>query len=101
MNFCELETLGEPSLALSGLLLWVHGRQFPNAADFWDGNWLRVTAYCVYPNSAVRTSGSIVHLGELVGLMRGCVRLDQELKGSAGLECIEPNLRVAEDGMER
>jgi hypothetical protein len=32
--------------------------------------------------------------------MRGCVRLDRELNGSASLECMEPNLRV-ELKMER
>jgi hypothetical protein len=26
--------------------LWVHGRQFSEAHDYDDGNWLRVTAHC-------------------------------------------------------
>ena len=25
---------------------WVHGWQFPEAQDLWDGNWLNVTAHC-------------------------------------------------------
>lgn len=94
MNLRDIEALGEPSLEIAGLRLWVHGRQFPNAEDYWDGNWLRITAYCLHPNSAVRTSGSLVHLGEIVGLLRGCQRLHREMKGSAALECIEPNLKV-------
>jgi len=38
--------LGMPDLKLEGLQIWIHGRQFPDAADYWDGNWLRVTAHC-------------------------------------------------------
>jgi hypothetical protein len=91
----ELATLGSPDLEIAGMRLWVHGRQFPRATDYWDGNWLRVTAYCVYPDAMVRTHGSIVHLGELVGLLRGCERVHRTLKGEASLECIEPNLNVS------
>jgi hypothetical protein len=90
----ELEHLGEPDLTIAGLRLWVHGRQFPQSSDYWDGNWLRVTAYSVYPDSQVRAHGPIVHLSEIVVLLRECKRLYQSLEGTAGLRCIEPNLRV-------
>lgn len=90
-----LEALGEPHLRIAGLRIWVHGRQFPNADDYWDGNWLRVTAYCIYPESTVRTHGAIIHLGEVVGLHRSCKRLYETLKGEAALNCIEPNLNVS------
>lgn len=92
MNFREIETLGKPDLQIGGMKIWVHGRQFPDATDYWDGNWLRVTAYCVYPDSMVRTRGSILHLGELIGLVKGCIHMYETLSGEALLECIEPNL---------
>ena len=41
--FADLDTL---DLKLEGLQIWVHGRQFPDLHDYWDGNWLRVTAHC-------------------------------------------------------
>ncbi|MBM4385593.1 MAG: hypothetical protein FJ091_19765 [Deltaproteobacteria bacterium] len=94
MSQRELEHLGDPDLEIAGLRVWVHGRQFPDATDYWDGNWLRVTGRCNYPGSSVRVHGSIIHLGELVGLLRGCERLLQTLSGRAELACIEPNLRV-------
>jgi hypothetical protein len=72
----------------------MHGRQFPESMDYWDGNWLRATAYCTYADSTVRVHGSIIHLGEVVGLLRSCERLYQTLDGRAGLDCIEPSLRV-------
>lgn len=94
MNLSELAQLGEPHLVISGLRVWIHGRQFPDALDCWDGNWLRVTAYCVYPDSMVRAHGTIIHLGEVFGLLRECERLYQTLQGRAVLRCIEPNLTV-------
>jgi hypothetical protein len=51
-------------------------------------------AYCIYPGSTVRVHGSIIHLGEVVGLLRSCETLYETLQGRAGLDCIEPVLRV-------
>jgi hypothetical protein len=101
MNLGELEQLGEPDLVIARLRVWVHGRQFPQAADYWDGNWLLVTAYWVSPDSMVRAHGPILHLGELAGLLRECEALYKTLRGGAALRCIEPNLAVelkAENG---
>jgi len=89
----EVENLGEHDLEIAGLRVWIHGRQFPDSTDYWDGNWLRVTAYCTY-QSAVRVHGSLIHLREIAGLLQGCERLYQTLEGRAALECLEPNLRV-------
>ena len=94
MDSRELESLGEPDLVIAGLRIWVHGRQFPQSADYWDGNWLRVTAYCMYPQSIVRAHGAIIHLGEIVGLLNECENLYKTLNGQACLRCIEPNLGV-------
>jgi hypothetical protein len=38
------DNLGPPSLKIDGFALWVHGRQLPESQDFYDGNWLNVTA---------------------------------------------------------
>jgi len=95
MNPPELERLGEPDLRIAGLRLWIHGRACPDATDYWDGNWLRATAWCSSPGATVRVHGSIVHLGELVGLLRGCERLHETLTGRAELACIEPYLHVS------
>lgn len=95
MNFQELEQLGPADLTICGLQLWVHGREFPAATDFWDGNWLRVTAYCNYPHSAVRIQNQpCVRLDELAGLLMGCERMHATLHGKAELQCLEPYLAV-------
>jgi hypothetical protein len=95
MNFRELEQLGDADLTICGLRLWIHGRQFPDATDYWDGNWLRVTAYCIYPHSAVRIQNdSCVRLDELAALLSGCERMYSTLSGNAELQCMEPYLAV-------
>jgi hypothetical protein len=40
------DKLGKPSLQIQGLRIWIHHRQFPDAMDYWDGNWLIATAHC-------------------------------------------------------
>lgn len=95
MNLRELENLGEPDLSVGGLRIWIHGRQFPDSTDYWDGNWLRVTAYCIYPHSAVRIQNDpCVRVSELAGLLAGCERLYLTLCGKAELQCMEPYLAI-------
>ena len=95
MNFREIEELGEPDLSICGLRIWIHGRQFPDSTDYWDGNWLRVTAYCMYPHSAVRIQNdACVRLDELAGLLAGCERMYSTLSGKAELNCMEPHISV-------
>jgi hypothetical protein len=90
----RFEGFGEPDLTISSLRVWIHGREFPDATDYWDGNWLRVSANCIHPESAVRVHGPIIHLSEVVGLERGCRRLYDTLQGQACLDCVEPTLHV-------
>ncbi|MGG1943314.1 hypothetical protein AB1286_00690 [Trinickia sp. NRRL B-1857] len=86
--------LGQPSLQIAGLKLWVHHRQLPLAQDYWDGNWLHATARCDSASSSVSTVGPILHLGEVARLLDECERLYKSLSGVAKLDCIEPNLAV-------
>jgi hypothetical protein len=85
---------GECDLILSGLRLWVHGREFEDSTDYWDGNWLRVTARCEYPGTCVSVDGPVLHLGELQAFLTGLEALHSTLNGVAKLDTIEPNLRV-------
>ena len=60
-----------PSIELGDFQLTVHRREFPDAHDRWDGNWLHVTAQCAQL-AAVHASRS----------------------GQAELSGAEPNIRV-------
>lgn len=90
----SFDQLRDPDFKLGGLQLWVHGRQFPRANDYWDGNWINVTAYCGANDTSVWTSGPIIHLSELAHFLEGMERVYSELKGEAELLCMEPELNV-------
>lgn len=74
--------------------LWVHVRQFPEAQDRWDGNWLNVTAHCGQVGASVWATGAIL---DTIGLRRFRDELEwlhQTLSGEAALESHEPNVVV-------
>jgi hypothetical protein len=88
------DLLGPPALKVAGFQLWIHGRQFPDAQDYWDGNWLNVTAHCGANGASVWVSGAIVMVSDLAHWMAECEALYQNGQGVAVLEPCEPNLRV-------
>ena len=85
---------GEPDLRLAGLEVWVHGRECEDQTDFWDGNWLRVTARCRADGANVLTAGPILRVDELVRWVGQVEALGRGLSGTAVLEPMEPALRV-------
>ena len=94
MDRHDSQQFSEPDIKLAGFCLWVHGRQFEEAQDYWDGNWLRVTAHYGAGHSQVWAQGSILHLSELAIWFSELEKLHRIVEGSARLRCIEPNLRV-------
>jgi hypothetical protein len=89
-----LNAFGPPTLELEALRLWIHGYQFPEASDAWDGNWLRVTARCEGPGASVEVTGPILDTVSFLRFQRELVALYDRLVGSATLESHEPELRV-------
>ncbi len=94
MKHPTVEQLGPPSVRLEAFQLWVHGRQFPEAQDQWDGNWLNVTVHCGRSGASVWATGAILDFIGLVRFRDGLERLHQTLCGEAVLESHEPNVRV-------
>lgn len=91
----NIDTLGSPQISLAGLQVWVHGRQFPEANDFWDGNWINVTAHCGADRADVWVTGPIIHLSEIAAWADACEHLATTLRGTAQLACMEPGLSLA------
>jgi hypothetical protein len=88
------ENLGQPDLAFLGLRLWISARQFPDSKDYWDGNWVVVTACCTAPLSRVFAQGTFLHLPELAMWRDEIVKLHKKAEGTAELKCMEPNLEA-------
>jgi hypothetical protein len=87
-----VKQLGDPDIKLAGLSIWIHQRQFPEAEDYDDGNWLIITACCEASGATVWTKGPIIHLSEIYRLMKGCEQMSDSLSGEAQLDCMEPEL---------
>jgi hypothetical protein len=94
VRMIDLDKLGTPDLQLGQLEIWIHGRQFPEATDYWDGNWLMVTVRCHTQTAMVWTSGPIIHLSELVRWIKSTEQMHDTLTGEANLACMEPELDV-------
>lgn len=94
MNLGQLNRDARPNLEIAGLQLWVQGRAFPEAQDYWDGNWLKVTARYVAGLSSVEVSGPFVRVNEIDTFLRQLLGLYQSLQGQAELDCLEPELAV-------
>jgi len=86
--------LDQPDIELNGLQIWVHARQFPNEQDYWDGNWLNVTVHCGTHDASVWTSGSILHVPDLIRWLADLEAMNQRVCGAADLVSLEPELSV-------
>jgi hypothetical protein len=93
--------LGEPNLRLAGFQLWVHGRQFPEAFDYDDGNWLLVTAHCGAAGASVWAQGAILMVTDVAGFGHQCEAMLRGDATSALLNPLEPELKVALEATDR
>jgi hypothetical protein len=91
-----------PSIEIGGFQIWVHRRQFPDAQDRWDGNWLYATAQCAQAGAIVAAGGPILDAADLQRFRDQLAALRETLSGQAELSGAEPNIRVlvaATDGL--
>lgn len=95
------EDLGEPDLKVAGFQLWVHGRQFPESQDYYDGNWLRVTAHCGRLGASVWAQGAILMVTDIAGFGDQCAAILERKTKSATLDSFEPELKVSLETADR
>jgi hypothetical protein len=95
------EQLGPPSVRLAFIQIWVYGRQFPDAQDKWDGNWLNVTVHCGKDGGSVWAQGAILDAVALSRFKDELDRIHQTLTGVAVLESHEPNVKARVESSDR
>ncbi|MEO7500797.1 MAG: hypothetical protein ABIX11_14525 [Casimicrobiaceae bacterium] len=88
------ENLGAPDIRVEGLQIWIHSRQFSNEEDYWDGNWLNVTAHCGAQGADVWISGSILQVPDIARWLLALEAMNQSLSGQANLVGLEPQFRL-------
>src|SRR6266852_2264235 len=101
MREADLRELGEADIRIACLSRWTRAREFTNATDYWDGNWLQIVAYCSYPGAKVIVDGPFLRTGEIQAFGERCARLHSTLEGQARLDCMEPYLNVVLTGDSR
>ncbi len=72
-----------------------------DTVDFWDGNWLRVTAHCGGPGASVWTDGRIVRIDELAAWADACDTPWRTCAGKAQPKPLEPDLQVILETSDR
>lgn len=87
--------LGPPDLKIAGFQLWVHGLAYPEATDYDDGNWLRVTAHCAANGASIQVHGTIVRITDVAGFGEQCSAMYARTSKSAILDPYEPELKVS------
>jgi hypothetical protein len=88
------DNLGSPDIKLNGLQIWIHSRQFLDAEDYWDGNWLNVTAHCGTHGADVWATGAILRIPDIAGWLVALEEMNQSLSGEANLVSLGPELSV-------
>ena len=81
--------------------LWVHGREFPDSNDSWDGNFLRVTSHCIGAGGSASASGPILDTVGVYRFREQLAALQAALQGEAVLDSVEPNLVVRLSASDR
>jgi hypothetical protein len=81
-----------PPIELGDFQLSVHRRQFPDAHDRWDGNWLCVTAQCAQAGAIVAADGPILESGDLERFRDELASMVAGGRGGAVLRGAEPNV---------
>src|SRR5262245_43986900 len=94
MDERAVSRFGAPDLEIDELQLWVHGYEFPDCDDAFDGNWLRVTAHCGAAGASVWLTGALLDTVSFLRFRRELAALYETLRGEAKLESYEPNLVV-------
>ena len=84
-----------PDLRLSGLSIWIDGREFAHSADYWDGNWLRVRVRMQASGASVGCEGSILRTSDVERFRDELASASANLSGEATLSSLEPDLKVS------
>lgn len=86
--------MSQPDLQFSGLSVWVRKREFPDATDYWDSNWLVVRIIMQSAQASVATEGAILMTTDFVAFRNQLVAMNEAVAGEAFLSGLEPNIKV-------
>jgi hypothetical protein len=88
------EKSSSPNLKIVGFQIWIHGREFPDATDYDDVNWLNITAHCGSAGASVWVKGPIIQIQDIHQLRSECEELLNGTEMTAALTPLEPELML-------
>lgn len=83
-----------PDLHFCGFSLWIDRRQFPDASDFWDGNWLMVRARMEASGARIECQGAILMTTDIKQFRDQLTAMAVSLSGEAVLKGLAPEINV-------
>lgn len=86
--------INDPDLHFCGFSMWVDQRQFPEASDYWDGNWLMIRARMEASGARVECAGPILMTTDIREFREQLASMIDTLAGEASLKGLEPELDV-------
>ena len=84
----------EPDLSFCGLTLWVEDREFPEASDYWDGNWLIIRGTMKASGALVECGGPILTTADVERFRDDVAKMISTLAGEATLTGLEPGINM-------
>lgn len=86
--------LTEPDILVGGLSIWVERRQYPDASDYWDGNWLIIRARMEQFGAKVEIQSPGLMTVDFKRFHEELTSASITLSGEARLLSLEPDLKV-------
>lgn len=82
------------AIVFPGFTLSIAGRQFSDAPDYWDGNWLLAECVCTAEGRAEKIAGPFIHLSEVSQLASTFEKLCNGEIETTDLHFIEPEFEL-------
>ena len=81
---------GEPDLKIGWLSIWTLSREFADAVDYYDANWINIHVHIEAPGSRIDIQGPWIRNVEILSFRDELAVLNLRLEGVAHLRCLEP-----------
>jgi len=89
-----------PDIVMAGLSLWIRKRTHLNSNNYWDGNWLDISACATAPGARVEIAGALLCSSDIARFLAQLETLYRDLSGTAKLGDDEPTI-MAEMACDR
>lgn len=84
----------EADVSMGEFKLWVDRRGHPEATDYWDGNWLVITAAFITKYCVVYCEGNILHGSDVAHSLDAARQMHESLEGKFAFSTLDPGFEL-------